>query len=73
VGGIEKDADGVMILDTSVSLKQTWRNMEALVDAGKAKSIGVRSAHSMPCIPVCPCRPSLMLMEFVKGMDFGVY
>jgi diketogulonate reductase-like aldo/keto reductase len=42
VGGIEKDADGVMILDTSVSLEQTWRDMEALVDAGKAKSIGVR-------------------------------
>ncbi|GAQ85813.1 hypothetical protein KFL_002550200 [Klebsormidium nitens] len=41
VGGIEKDGNGVMILDTSVSLEQTWRHMEAAVDAGKARSIGV--------------------------------
>ena len=51
VGGIEKDANGVMILDTSVSLEHTWRDMEALVDAGKARSIGVRSAQKARWAP----------------------
>lgn len=47
MGGIEKDGNGVMLLDTSVSLEQTWRHMEAAVDAGKARSIGVRLATAL--------------------------
>ncbi|MGA0599099.1 aldo/keto reductase [Caulobacter sp. KR2-114] len=36
-----RDAQGRVIYDTGVTLAETWRAMEALVDAGKARAIGL--------------------------------
>lgn len=37
----ERDADGKAILDTTVTLEDTWKAMEKLVEAGLTKHIGV--------------------------------
>jgi diketogulonate reductase-like aldo/keto reductase len=36
-----RDANGAVIYDTSVTLLDTWRALEALVDEGKCKAIGL--------------------------------
>jgi alcohol dehydrogenase (NADP+) len=36
-----RDASGEVIYDTEVTLEQTWRAMEALVDQGKVRAIGL--------------------------------
>lgn len=35
--------DGILDIDTSVSLETTWRHMEKLVALGLVRSIGIRS------------------------------
>ncbi|XP_065868368.1 NADP-dependent D-sorbitol-6-phosphate dehydrogenase-like [Euphorbia lathyris] len=39
--GSALDEDGVLEIDTSISLKTTWRNMESLVSMGMVRSIGI--------------------------------
>lgn len=36
------DENGVLEIDTTVSLETTWRAMEELVELGLARSIGIR-------------------------------
>lgn len=36
------DADGVLEIDTSISLETTWHAMEDLVSMGLVRSIGIR-------------------------------
>ncbi|KAJ3154144.1 hypothetical protein HDU86_004686 [Geranomyces michiganensis] len=62
-----KTADGKGVaLDTATSIIDTWREMEKLVDAGKAKAIGVSNfTASMlrELLPQCRIRPAVNQVE----------
>jgi aldehyde reductase len=40
--GSAMDEDGVLDIDTTISLETTWHAMEDLVSLGLARSIGIR-------------------------------
>lgn len=43
--GSALDEDGVLEIDTTISLETTWHAMEELVSMGLVRSIGIRYAH----------------------------
>ncbi len=76
-----KDEQGKIIYDSGVTLTETWRALERLVDEGKCKSIGlsditlkavqeiVTAARIKPAVVQVECHPYLPeweLLEFCK-------
>lgn len=39
--------DGVLDIDTTISLETTWHTMEELVSMGLVRSIGIRWSHEL--------------------------
>jgi len=73
-----RDVQGNTIYDTGVTLEETWRAMEALVDSGKARSIGlsditlarlkeiVATARIMPAVVQVEAHPYLPEWEMLE-------
>ncbi|MDE1916774.1 MAG: aldo/keto reductase [Sphingomonadales bacterium] len=76
-----RDGQGNTIYDTGITLQETWRAMETLVDAGKARSIGlsditldrlkeiVATARIMPAvvqIETHPYLPEWEMLDFCR-------
>ncbi|KAI8927617.1 NADP-dependent oxidoreductase domain-containing protein [Entophlyctis helioformis] len=86
-GNSERDASGKPLVDTEVTIEQTWRAMEKLVDEGKTRAIGVSNfnirnlkellayARIKPAVnqvELHPYLPQNELLEFCKANDILV-
>ncbi|KAG0712164.1 Alcohol dehydrogenase [NADP(+)] [Chionoecetes opilio] len=61
-----KDEEGNFVFDFETNLEGIWRGMEARVDAGKAKSIGISNFNSTQIeriIKVCRIKPANQQVE----------
>jgi alcohol dehydrogenase (NADP+) len=79
-----RDRDGNVLYDTSVTLSDTWKAMESLVDGGRCRAIGLsdiglnglspiyESARIKPAVvqvEAHPYLPETELLEFCKAND----
>ncbi|RDH75653.1 aldo/keto reductase [Mycolicibacterium moriokaense] len=61
-----RDADGRVVYDDGVTLQQTWAAMEALVDAGLSRAIGVSDidvANTRRIVDVARIKPAVVEVE----------
>jgi alcohol dehydrogenase (NADP+) len=61
-----RDAQGNTIYDEGVTLEDTWRAMEALVDTGKARSIGlsdIRLQRLKDIVAIARIKPAVVQVE----------
>ncbi|KAJ3193022.1 hypothetical protein HK101_005573 [Irineochytrium annulatum] len=86
-GNSEKDKEGNMVFDQKVTIEDTWKAMERLMDEGKVKAIGVSnftisklkkllaSARIPPAalqVELHPYLPQFELVEFCKKNNIMV-
>jgi aldehyde reductase len=79
-----RDNDGNVIYDSGVTLPDTWKAMENLVDGGKCRAIGLSDISLDQLLPICesarikpavvqveahPYLPETELLEFCKEKD----
>jgi aldehyde reductase len=79
-----RDQDGNVLRDHGVALLDTWRAMEALVDGGRCRAIGLSDIGSSELLPIYesarikpavvqveahPYLPETELLEFCKSKD----
>lgn len=50
--GSALDEDGVLDIDTTISLETTWHAMEELASMGLVRSIGIRYAHKLKILGI---------------------
>ena len=61
-----RDADGKVIYDKGITLLDTWRAMEALVDEGKCKAIGLSDVtleQTKPIVEAARIKPAVIHVE----------
>ena len=71
-GSTVYDSNNVAVVDTQFSLEDTWREMEALVEAGLAKSIGV-SNFSVDILKRILAIPGLKVKPAVDQVELHPY
>jgi alcohol dehydrogenase (NADP+) len=79
-----RDQDGNVVYDSGVTLLDTWRALEGLVDRGRCRAIGLSDVGLRELMPICeaarikpsvvqveshPYLPETELLEFCKERD----